>query len=152
MGKARKTREQLQNVYQAVMPALREFKAILFFGSLLGYVREDNFIEGDDDVDILIERKDMKDVVETLKSKGYKLGVINNSFLQVTTSHGPFDIYVYDIEDDVVKIKWERKTIPLSTVLPVEKVKYFGFSIYVPKNRKETVRKLYGEKWMIPLR
>ena len=58
----RKTTAQLVELYDTIMPLLNLFnndygaKFILFYGSLLGYHRDGNFIHGDDDIDVIVSR------------------------------------------------------------------------------------------------
>ena len=44
----------LKNI-ERISPNLKDVKHFLFYGSLLGYKRHNNVIEGDDDIDILVD-------------------------------------------------------------------------------------------------
>ena len=44
-------------------------KLILFYGSLLGYHRDNSFIDMDDDIDIIVSDDDYKILLEYVKNK-----------------------------------------------------------------------------------
>jgi lipopolysaccharide cholinephosphotransferase len=123
---------------------------ILFFGSLLGFVREKDFIVNDDDVDVLAERKDRIRILEILTDAKFKFVSKSPDFIQIETEYGPFDFYFYDAVGTQIRIPWEHIFVKRDHVFPAELVEYFGFNVYVPKNRLDTMKRLYGDKWMIP--
>jgi phosphorylcholine metabolism protein LicD len=69
MAGKNKKREHLIFIFQYIMNFLSKANLtfILFYGSLLGYLRDGNFIDNDDDIDILMDKKDMDKLTEFLK-------------------------------------------------------------------------------------
>ena len=58
MGGRPKQRKELELLYSKIMKLLQNngLFLILWYGSLLGFIREDNFIDGDDDIDLILPR------------------------------------------------------------------------------------------------
>ena len=71
MAGIKKSREKLTNLYKYVLDHFldTQIQFILFYGSLLGYIRENNFIENDDDVDVIVDKKDYDKVIENINKK-----------------------------------------------------------------------------------
>ena len=174
-GKTKSTRE-LVDLYKIMMPILKQAKVdmILFYGSLLGYHRESNFIEGDDDVDVLVSRDDFHKIVQFLqhatftpvRRKIYNCFGITYKFwsgipykfwhetglLQIYyRGIGPFDIFAYDlIGDNVVVKSCSNHAFPKSVIFPTVPITLHDFVISIPANVEETVILSYGKEWRIP--
>jgi hypothetical protein len=142
-----KSRRELSALYKIIMPILKQIRVdmILFYGSLLGYHRESNFIEGDDDVDVLVSRTDFwpdsrfKAWHETSLLQVYYKGV------------GPFDIFAYDlIGDNVVVKSCSNHAFPKSVIFPTVPITFHDFPIYVPADVEKTVILSYGKDWKSP--
>ena len=59
MGGSPKSIKQLQKLYSYFIKILLKHNIdfILFYGTVLGIVRENDFIYGDDDIDVIIDKK-----------------------------------------------------------------------------------------------
>lgn len=171
-----KSRRELSALYKIIMPILKQIRVdtILFYGSLLGYHRESNFIEGDDDVDVLVSRTDFNKTVQFLRVATYTpvsrkiyncVGITFNfwpdsrfnawhetSLLQVYYKGvGPFDIFAYDlIGDNVVVKSCSNHAFPKSVIFPTVPITFHDFPIYVPADVEKTVILSYGKDWKSP--
>ena len=86
---------------------IQDFEYFIFFGTLLGLTRENNIIDGDDDVDFYVNEKHRDNLIEILKSNSIEVNKTlhtnrDKSFLQVVRIHNNkaylVDFYFYDGE------------------------------------------------------
>jgi predicted nucleotidyltransferase len=168
MTGARKSTEELTTLYKLIMPILQKsgVEMILFYGSLLGYHRESNFIEGDDDVDVLVSRAQYEKLVDYLKfitrsfitRKMYKSEKLTFNYmyekhlLQIYHNGiGPFDIFVYEsLEDNILIKACQNQIYPKSVIFPTVPVTFNEFVISVPADVEQTILLTYGKDWRIP--
>ena len=146
----------------------------VFFGSLLGLVRNGAPIEGDDDVDFYVNIKNRSSVIEVLSSIGIKPNFHHrpnhtNFFIQAAGSvNGKafrVDFYFYDAETDknFVIDSWnftgiqndtEKKPnvlkIPKPLIYPLYKQVYKSQEVYLPRHPEIICEFLYGINWKIP--
>ena len=78
----------LQNML-TVSKILKNIEHFVCFGTLLGLIREQKIISGDDDVDFFVDYKNKKKIIQKIKlNKSFKVNkkVSNKHFIQFTTS------------------------------------------------------------------
>ena len=155
-----KSRSDLIALYKAVMAAVVASGAqvILFYGTLLGYKRCSDFIDGDDDVDVLIAHSDLpafqRVVEQTGGLSGRLLGSHPRQIYQVFADGiGPFDVYPYYVTNggkDVLDA-WEGMLYDACDVFPTQLVDFHGFSVLVPRNPHTLLEGTYGTDYMTPM-
>lgn len=157
-----KSRDKLIFLYKNIMSFLSnlDIEIILFYGSLLGLLRESNFIEDDDDIDVLIDRKHYNKLIESINhynNTNTKNTILNKSknkdiVALYFNGLGPFDIYIFDIDDNkgVIEIKWEKELFNITDIFPTKKVNLHSYTLYIPNNSKKIIEKVYGKDWSIP--
>ena len=64
--KTKKSREELSKLWNKYIPIFLKYNIPLtiFYGTLLGYHREQNFIENDDDIDIILNENYYDKIME----------------------------------------------------------------------------------------
>ncbi len=160
----KKDRKTLKLLFQKVMDFLKDYinknnvQLSLFYGSLLGYTREKNFIENDDDIDAIIDIKHRdslkKYCIENSKKYDIKIGINKDGIIQLFYKDiGPFDIYFYkDIPNtNDVYILWDGNPIfSKDDLLEFKKVIFHDREIFIPKNNEKILEQYYGKSWKTP--
>jgi hypothetical protein len=157
MGGNKKNRAQLTLLYTKIMEFLKNcnIQLILFYGSLLGYYRENNFIDGDDDIDVLISENDYVILLDYLKTNldlNIKIGIKTENIIQLYYHDiGPFDIYTYNNYKDTILLKHDGNLLfSKDEIFPLKKVLFNNFNIFIPNNSKKIILDTYGLNWKTP--
>jgi hypothetical protein len=131
------------------------------YGTLLGIIRNNSCIDGDDDVDIVIDKTNYNIVKDLLIKKGfefeYKYGNIGNSkdILKIKTSeqYCTVDFYMASVDGKGnFNDKWE-KTIWSNCYDDNNKLIEYIWNdnkLYLPFNYEQKLINRYGENWRIP--
>lgn len=152
-----KNKEELKQLYKYFMQIFKEtdIKIIAFYGTLLGIIRENSFIENDDDIDVIINRKDFHKLQLLIKNKNIKTGLYKKKIIQLFYNNiGPFDIYIYDEcikpKDHIVIMQDNNLIFTKSSIFPLKKIKFNDYEIFIPNNSKQILEEIYGSSYMIP--
>ena len=146
---------------------LKNIDYFVFFGTLLGLVREGNIIQGDDDIDLYVNVKDKKNIFNILKNSPYKKTKNSSDyFLQFKRKYNNessiVDIYFYeDLNKDYIKekhnffglYKYSLFTlhIPKKIIFPIQIKNFFNVDIKLPSKPKMVCSFLYSQNWKIKL-
>jgi len=143
----------------------------LFFGTLLGLVRDKRPIKGDDDVDFYVNKNHYAFVKDMLSGLGIPINYgewPNNTedFIQancvIEGIEVRADFYFYDNETDInfVKEKWnflgkpENPSnilkVPKPLIFPLKKITWQDTTLYIPMHPEIICEMLYGINWNIP--
>ena len=142
-----------------------------FFGSLLGLVRDNGPIVGDDDVDIYVNKKDFTIIKSIIKDFGFEIdfGLRPNQtehLLQVKGildgKYHRIDFYFYDDESDpyFIQERWNFPGIPTDIknvlripkplIFPLKQIDYENIPISIPHSPEILCEFLYGVNWRTP--
>lgn len=135
-----------------------------FYGTLLGLVRENSCIDGDDDIDIMVNIKDKSKVVKAMSDLNLKNSDSGEHFLQFTYRIGKnpvlADFYFFEERGDVIVEKWnfygkefhENYNIHynMKDIFPLKELDWNGIKINIPNDPESIVRYCYGEQWNVP--
>lgn len=160
------SREILNNTLLYVVKALKKYEIKEWFvgyGTLLGIVREGSCIDGDDDVDIVVNEKYLNDVRKLVENEGFPKTsirkIVNSNIIVKTGSTNNLasvDFYMAqvneqgDFYDKWEQVKW-TKCYGDDMSGFVEK-EWMGEIIYIPKNYETKLAGRYGPDWIIPKR
>ena len=167
MGGIKKSSEELKELYINVLSIFETLNInfILFYGSLLGYYRDSNFIEGDDDIDVLVSEEDFNEIFSNVKLITMKNplitfryicyedkpGIFVKNFIQVYYKDiGPFDICAYTLEKNHILTAFDNLRYPIKDIFPLKQVYFKDYKINIPFNTEEILRLTYGENWRTP--
>ena len=146
-----------------VAPHLEEMEYCVFFGTLLGYHREGNLLEMDDDVDIYINSQHKTEVVEIITSLGFDISIDTSIFMQgkieIEGVTAYIDFYLYYKENNHSVDRWNFRGddgkilhVPLDILLPPSDVTMGDISFKMPKDPDGCCRFLYGDNYHTPLK
>lgn len=154
------------------------FKYTLAFGTLLGAVRDHDFIKHDNDIDIAMWIDDYdKKIISCLENYGFKLihsfSVENDKFGKEDTFEYKcvqLDIFYFYNTDKIYScyfasqpncfsraesIKRYGGLLPVRMYLPLSKdrkeITFKGIKVFVPFNAHEVLQYRYGENYMTPI-
>lgn len=160
MAKSVVTKSQLVETFKKFMPLFStKVHLILFYGSLLGYVRNNDFLENDDDIDFLLyrdERQIMLNILDPLaKSQILRVTINNANILQLcfADSDVPIDIYFFDrIWNNQILIRWDGNiTFDRADIFPLQEIILYQQNVFIPHNNNRLLQLIYGDNWQIPI-
>ena len=169
MFKKRIKEQNLKNLI-SISKMLKTIQHFVFYGTLLGLTRENNIIDGDDDVDFLVDIKDKKKLINIMtKSKSFQFNRKNSNkyFIQYSLKKNNLETFIdfYFYKNDFSKnYIIERHNflsnisnpnyalhIPKQNIFPVVKNKKFKL-VSIPKHPEKICEYLYGRNWKTPLK
>lgn len=129
----------------------------LMFGTLLGAIREDNFIRYDEDTDIYVLSEDKERFLRLLpKFKTKELDVVRDDgdYISLMRGNEYIDIYFFDLRRkfNFKKYRFLKDNFEVEAYHLEESIKrsFLGVEIMVPKDPEKVLVKLYGKDWRIP--
>ena len=128
---------------------------LLFFGTLLGAVREHDFITHDEDIDLVMLKSDMNaflDMLFDLRELGFELARYERrGFLSIIRKGEYIDIYFfapYKKDPSLMHCCMDiREKKYLEDIVPME---FKGDTYMAPRDYKSYLSHQYGEDWMTP--
>ena len=127
---------------------------VLFFGTLLGAIREKNFIKNDSDIDVVTSDEDgLLNIIPCLQENGFSFIRYYSSRTRTVYSFSRNGVY---IDLYLAKKAGENKyflegaKIPTSFVEEFKTIDFLGESFAIPVEYEKILVMLYGKDWRIP--
>lgn len=152
---------------------IKNLEYFVFFGTLLGLVRDNNLIKNDDDIDFYINIKERSKLIAILKKNSVNIDFnlsINKEkcFLQayrvINNKIAVIDFYFYEnsLDDLYIIEKWNFEGItndpskylrtPKIFTHPIKKINIKSHKINFPSKPEYVCEFLYGKNWTIKLK
>ena len=150
---------------------LKGIEHFVFFGTLLGLVRDGDIIPHDDDVDFYVQIDQRDALIERLKATDFTIeeGVSPNHtdyFLQAyrvidgVKTYVDFYLYQTDLIEGFIVDRWNYRGclddesthlhIPKSLIYPLKTARFFDCDIVMPAQDDALCAFLYGADWQTP--
>jgi tellurite methyltransferase len=147
--------------FKTVMRTFTSITLIPFFGTLLGWYRNKNIIENDDDIDFYVNINDREKLIEVCRQNKFKITGDFPVFFQIQLERGPVDFYFYQDNGDYILDKWHflgkykdpalHLHIPTNLIFPLKKEAWLDHECFFPAKPRELLTFLYGPYFMYPL-
>lgn len=163
MAGKRETQEKTNHTLVTIANILNEEKIndwFIFYGTLLGIIRENNCIEDDDDIDIIINY-DYDELRKIFKKHGFKfttkfgIGKSKKILKTVSTDEfASFDFYICDVDETgLFNVSWCKNKISncyvdLNKKTFIEK-KWKSTILHLPNDYENKLVSMYGD-WKTP--
>lgn len=131
-----------------------KFRFILSFGTLLGAVREQNFIKNDTDIDVVATEEDeLLNIIPFLQEEGFLFIRYYSSKTRTTYSFSKNGVYIdvylaKKVGDD--KYYLDGAKIPASFVENLDTIDFIGDVFLIPQEYEKMLIILYGKNWRVP--
>lgn len=149
-------KENLQIFYTIIEQT--NIKYGLMFGTLLGAIREKNFIAHDYDTDIFILSEGKEKFLNLLfqfRNQGFEL--IRNAYdvISLMRKNEYIDIYIFKpkMKLGILNLRSLDNEFECAAKYLENPIRYLflGMNIYIPNNPEKLLKKLYGKNWEIPI-
>jgi hypothetical protein len=156
-------REYNLNIFRLISPLIKSMEYFIFFGTLLGYQREGNILEYDDDVDIFLNFQHKEDILKVLELTELTLSINTDFLIQATLKDDHvisyLDFYLYRKRESYLEEYWnfggmdgsDSLQVPLDITLPTFDSFISDIPVKVPSKPKDCCIYLYGQQFMKPL-
>jgi phosphorylcholine metabolism protein LicD len=125
----------------------------LLYGTVLGAIREKDFIEHDTDTDIGIFEKDREKLLKIIPI------LLENGFELIRTK-APDDLVTFMKNDEYIDIgifrlekdnyRYQNNFISKKYLEELDVISFLEYDFFIPINIKKLLKEWYGSDWMIP--
>ena len=147
--------KMFKEVYSIILEL--NLKAWVAMGTLLGVIRENGFIEGDDDIDLHMFEKDFVDHMHELKKNFIEQGYIVRLKGGKNGKNPKMSLYKHGFMIGIAGLKeqgnWLTRPLhkyPKHLFLNEQYVEFCGLRCLIPSPPEKYLEHVYGPSWKIP--
>ena len=132
-------------------------KFILFYGTLLGAVREHDFITHDEDIDLVMRKEDRETFLSQLfrlRELGFEVAREDERGILSIIRRGEYiDIYWYETYEQDTRLKFcSRNICKREYIDELAELDFLGRPFYVPREYVAFLEYYYGKNWRTPIK
>ena len=144
-------KKNLSDFYQILKS--NNIKFLLFYGTLLGAIRENGFISHDEDIDVILsinEFQDFKDLLYLLRENGFELARLDErGFASIIRNNEYIDLYFFsEYNEDFLSCCGEF--VEKNVFDNPRTYNLYGVDYPIPQEYEHVLRLYYGRDWNIP--
>lgn len=133
-----------------------QVKFLIMHGTLLGAIREHNFIKHDIDIDTCtLDEKRLVEIIPALDKAGLKLCRYEKNLIYSFIRDGVYiDVYIVNKLQGLIRpfyVKYLWHIIPRKYFRHIKKMDFLGESFNIPNHSIELLEFWYGKEWHIPI-
>lgn len=160
-----KERNQEENIFRALKESNEIFEAqfskklFICYGTLLGCIRDDDFIPHDDDVDVcfLADEEgldaavdEFREVVRTLASAGHVIQSDSSAQFHWKLQGTSLDVFMAWMEGDRLYMYNAGGAFSRDQIYPLMDREFKGRQVLIPNESEALLEMIYGPGWRIP--
>ena len=127
---------------------------LLGWGTLLGAIREHDFIGHDEDIDLLLPSEETGKLLEMLwdlQQCDFYVSRYEHDFLSIMRGDEYIDIYIYAPYKEGVRLCHNTLFLPEHIIMETIEYTFLGKIFRIPKQYMQFLVAEYGEDWNVPI-
>jgi len=139
--------------FQKIMDSA-DIKFTLAYGTLLGAIRENNFIVHDEDIDVAIldeDRDNFLNILDNFLNNGFSIGRYADDILSLIRNGEYIDIYIFRKKSFGYR-EFGNEKLKERYLIDTIEYNFIGSRFNIPKEFESYLIEHYGDSWRVPIK